>query len=150
MMDSMGSTLALILLLAAAGMAGWLLHRQLLPRLRARRQRRALRRIQQKRLRREAGAAPSFRAVSIVPARPACRLVRRCAHTRYLATEAPRLPLAGCRAAHCRCRYRHHEDRRTEDRRNPFGIDHVSIGVARDRRSGERRSGGGFAAAEMA
>jgi hypothetical protein len=36
---------------------------------------------------------------------------------RFLASEAPQLPLAGCTCRDCQCRYRHHDDRRAEPRR---------------------------------
>jgi hypothetical protein len=41
---------------------------------------------------------------------------------RFLSNLAPRLPLDGCDAADCSCRFTHHNDRRTgKDRRSPFG-----------------------------
>lgn len=102
------------------------------------RHQRARRKLQQK-LELRANNPRSFHAVTIVPARPACKLVRRHIQTRYLTTEAPRLPLSGCHIEQCRCRYMHHEDRRVEDRRNPFGIDHVPMGVGDNRREQDRR-----------
>jgi hypothetical protein len=47
----------------------------------------------------------------------ACAAARACKDKRYLSTEAPRLPLAACDAASCKCKYRHFEDRRAGDRR---------------------------------
>jgi hypothetical protein len=45
---------------------------------------------------------------------------------RFLSSEAPALPLAGCDARACTCRYRHHEDRRSSLRR---AADVVSSGA---------------------
>ena len=48
-----------------------------------------------------------------------CRAVDAIRCNRYLADEAPLLPLAGCdRPQDCRCTYQHYEDRRTEARRD--------------------------------
>ncbi len=102
------------------------------------RHQRALRKLQRKLMLR-ASDPTNFHAVTIVPARPACKLVRRHLDTRYLTKEAPRLPLSGCRVEECRCRYMHHEDRRIEDRRNLFGIDHVPMGIGVNRREQDRR-----------
>jgi hypothetical protein len=58
--------------------------------------------------------ARPFRAVSIVPGDsgtccPTCdALIGR----RVLLRHAPLLPVAGCEAPECTCRYRHHADRR--------------------------------------
>lgn len=102
------------------------------------RHQRALRKLQRKLMSR-ANDPRTFHAVTIVPARSSCKLVGRHRNTRYLTAEAPRLPLSGCRVAECRCRYMHHEDRRTEDRRNLFGIDHVPLGIGVNRREQDRR-----------
>jgi hypothetical protein len=102
------------------------------------RHQRALRKLQQKLILR-ASDPQNFHAVTIVPARPSCKLVRRHCNTRYLTKEAPRLPLSGCRLEECRCRYMHHDDRRIEDRRNLFGIDHVPMGIGINRREQDRR-----------
>lgn len=104
----------------------------------------ARQKLQQKLVQRE-NSTRTFHAVSILPARPSCKLVKRYTNTRYLTSDAPRLPLAGCRVQPCRCRYAHYQDRREEDRRNPFGIDHVPIGVGSNRRGGDRRRVRAFA-----
>jgi hypothetical protein len=47
-----------------------------------------------------------------------CAAAALCRNNRFLSTEAPRLPLPDCdNRAHCRCAYRHFEDRRTAPRR---------------------------------
>lgn len=136
---SMDMTLALVVIAAVASAGLWQGQRTLRQHWAHRRRVQALQRIQQRICKREQNARSDFRAVSIVPARPACKLARRYQDIRYLGGEAPRLPLAGCRVANCRCRYEHHADRRSEDRRNPFGIDHVPIGIEHNRRAGDRR-----------
>ncbi len=42
----------------------------------------------------------------------ACEPVRRHDGERFLASEAPALPLVDCDARECRCRYSHYDDRR--------------------------------------
>lgn len=58
-----------------------------------------------------------WHAVSIVPHGQACEAVQACRGKRFLSSEAPRLPLQGCNADQCQCRYRHHPDRRGGTRR---------------------------------
>ncbi len=60
-----------------------------------------------------------FHGVAIVPGRDhSCEAVNALANIRYLADDAPMLPVAGCsNRADCRCRYQHFDDRRTEARR---------------------------------
>jgi len=58
-----------------------------------------------------------FHAVSVQPGPSACQTARDCAEKRFLSAEAPTLPLAGCDATRCNCRYLHHQDRRTGARR---------------------------------
>lgn len=49
----------------------------------------------------------------------ACEAVKLIGAKRFLPGEAPTIPLPGCDAAKCSCRYVHHDDRRHEDRRSP-------------------------------
>jgi hypothetical protein len=59
-----------------------------------------------------------FHAVSIASdRRQACRTARGFGERRFLAREAPTLPLASCDKAACTCRYEHHDDRREDLRR---------------------------------
>lgn len=57
---------------------------------------------------------------------------------RFLSSEAPLLPLAGCTETSCQCRYVHYADRRDRDRRDPYVRPMASIPALVDR---ERRSG---------
>ncbi len=50
----------------------------------------------------------------------ACEAVTKHEGKRFLSKEAPRLPLPGCGAAHCRCQYVHFKDRREDDRRSSY------------------------------
>jgi hypothetical protein len=64
-----------------------------------------------------AALAPSWRAVSVVPALICCHEVRAYTERRYLVNSTderpPPLPVPGCsEIAECRCCYRHHRDRR--------------------------------------
>jgi hypothetical protein len=61
-----------------------------------------------------------WHAVTIEPGRKACEAARKADGVRFLATEAPRLPLADCDAPACTCHYRHYDDRRADD---PIGIE---------------------------
>ena len=64
------------------------------------------------------GARNRWHSVGIVSTGAACAAARACKDKRFLSTEAPRLPLAECDAAACKCKYRHFEDRRAGDRRS--------------------------------
>ena len=84
-----------------------------------------------------------FHAVSIKPGAYACSAANNIAGQRFLAAEAPNLPLPGCDAAECECHFTHHNDRRTgKDRRSPFapgGIATATGTFAGERRKGEDR-----------
>ena len=60
-----------------------------------------------------------FRGVSIACADGCCEAVKSLADSRYLADEAPILPVQECNRATCNCTYEHHADRRSDtvDRR---------------------------------
>ncbi|HEY3697708.1 MAG TPA: hypothetical protein VGK97_00150 [Spongiibacteraceae bacterium] len=70
----------------------------------------------------------------------ACNAVQPLYGKRFLATEAPALPVAGCNVRPCPCRYIHFVDRRTEDRRAQYGIHkNLIAGVGAERRRSDRR-----------
>jgi len=57
-----------------------------------------------------------FHGVSIAFAEgQACAAARDLQGKRFLSAEAPLVPLPGCDAEDCRCRYQHHDDRRNPD-----------------------------------
>jgi len=85
-------------------------------------------------------AAPRpFQAVSIYCGINACSSARRFSDHRFLAKDAPQLPLTGCtHPGQCDCRYLKYKDRRSEQRR---AIDFLAIrhfGVERRKRPGRR------------
>lgn len=72
----------------------------------------------------------AYHAVSIKFDTNACDAAKAMAGRRFLASAAPRLPLAECNALECRCRFAHHEDRRSgKDRRSPFSAAKYSDGT---------------------
>ena len=84
-----------------------------------------------------------YHAVSIKPGSYACSAVSDIAGKRFLATEAPELPLPGCTAAKCECHFVHYRDRRSgKDRRSPFGSGGLAAAsgkYAQERREGKER-----------
>lgn len=58
-----------------------------------------------------------WRAVEIVSSSFRCAASKQVKGKRFLCTEAPKLPLPGCNAAQCNCRYKHFSDRRAGPRR---------------------------------
>ena len=79
-----------------------------------------------------------WHAVSVTTEQFCCGAARGLLGRRYLAAEAPRLPLAECTVKDaCSCKYKHHEDRRGSPRRkedksglpgrNPNGIERRTV-----------------------
>lgn len=95
--------------------------------------------------RRVSEKSKEYHAVSIRTGRRKCDAVKAFDGQRFLASEAPRLPLQGCDIAHCECSYVHYKDRRTgRDRRSPFGsggISPITGKYEQERRSGNERRG---------
>ncbi len=89
--------------------------------------------------------APPFRSVSIVSNAPRCKTAIRVKDERFLAVEAPPLPLPGCTSENCHCRYHYHDDRRSElNRRAPAGSiqrDFVASENFKERKGADRRHG---------
>jgi len=80
-----------------------------------------------------------FHAVSIRVGSGACTAAMGLLGERFLASEAPQLPLPGCDAADCQCRFIHFKDRRSKDeRRNPY---RGTMGVATGNLQQEQRTG---------
>jgi hypothetical protein len=78
--------------------------------------------------------AHCWHAVSIVRGRQSCAAIARITGKKWLSAEAPQIPIAGCTLKRCECRYRHHADRRSTDRRESKGL---KSGAPKE---GERRS----------
>ena len=72
----------------------------------------------------------------------ACDAAMQLHGNRYLSAEAPVLPLSDCDHQACKCRFKHHDDRRHQQRRDPFsssGI-HTLYSESQNRRlGGDRR-----------
>ncbi len=79
-------------------------------------------------------AASRFDAVEIQARHTACLAALRLRGKRYLAGEAPALPLPGCTAVQCSCSFAKLSDRRTEDRRLEHAGLSASLFRANDRR----------------
>ena len=80
-----------------------------------------------------------YHAVSIAYPLQACEQVLQLNNKRYLAKDAPPLPLSGCQARSCQCHYRHYRDRRGRDRRSAFSSSMYLGAADQDRRSGKDR-----------
>jgi hypothetical protein len=83
--------------------------------------------VRQNRAAAEAEAKPKpstqgeFHAVAIQYSENACDAAKAMTGQRFLATEAPELPLKKCDFDDCRCKFAHYQDRRSSsDRRTPF------------------------------
>ena len=79
-----------------------------------------------------------FHAVSIHYYDGACSAAKLLSGQKFLADDAPKLPLPGCDVSECRCRFTHYDDRRsTAERRSPFSG--TSYGGTEQSRLQERR-----------
>ncbi|HEX5788920.1 MAG TPA: hypothetical protein VFY03_12105 [Woeseiaceae bacterium] len=125
-------TLLLILLLALLAGWWWLRRRQRAP---ADERPRAL-------PGRPATRSSEYHAVAIKAPAHACDAARRLEGKRYLASEAPRLPLPACDRDICECRFQHYEDRRSRrDRRSPFGAGGLAGGTGKFEQERRRPAG---------
>ena len=74
----------------------------------------------------------TYHAVAIRSQKDACAAAKALAGQRFLANEAPNLPLPACDAARCECHFAHYDDRRSgKDRRSPFGAGAIGGGTGR-------------------
>lgn len=81
-------------------------------------------------------ARSRYHCVEVRTGVPACEAARQLGNVRYLSSEAPGLPVSGCTEQQCACSYIHHDDRREDDRRNPYGQwTNLPHGMERERRS---------------
>ena len=120
-----------LLLLMLGLLIAWLIYRQGLDKPEDRR----VRRITSARKKKS-----RYHAVSVKPGAYACSEANKIAGQRFLASQAPDLPLPDCDAAECDCHFVHHDDRRTgKDRRSPFTSGGVA--AATGTYTGERRQG---------
>lgn len=80
-----------------------------------------------------------FHAVTIHARADACPEVRAFVAKKFLAKEAPRLPLDSCTAPRCQCSYDHYDDRRVEERRDEQDMTHFQ-GVQKRARKERRKA----------
>jgi len=82
----------------------------------------------------------TYHCVEVRSGDSACEAVRQLEGVRYLSDKAPLLPVSGCSAQKCTCQYVHYDDRRDDDRRNPFGQwSNVPPTITGERRSRNER-----------
>ncbi|MBS1172727.1 MAG: hypothetical protein H6R12_1557 [Proteobacteria bacterium] len=63
-----------------------------------------------------------YHSVIVTAGHPSCEAAKQLGTLRFLAGQAPSLPLPGCGVRPCECRYSHYADRRTGlDRRVEIG-----------------------------
>ena len=89
--------------------------------------------------------AKAWHAVAVVAGRWPCAEVQTLGQRRFLADEAPRLPLSRCDWTwRCQCIYRHYADRRAGPRRTleRDGLPGSWFGTERRQRSGRRSTDG--------
>lgn len=116
----------LVALVVVAGAGGWLLLRK---------------RGEQPVAPEKKKVARRFGAVEIHTRSGCCEAARSLEGQRFLAKQAPALPLPDCTAAQCSCKFGKLTDRRTEDRRLEQGAISSSLFMASNRREkSERRS----------
>lgn len=83
----------------------------------------------------------AYHCVEILIPYDACDAVVDLHGKRFLSAEAPKIPLPGCGQS-CGCRFKHHNDRRHEERRDPFSASalHTIYSEQKNRRlGGDRR-----------
>jgi hypothetical protein len=80
-----------------------------------------------------------FQAVAVKAGKGACDAARQLGEKRFLAKEAPPLPLQNCTAKDCRCRYVHYDDRRGDERREQPRPPYAE-GIERRSRGDRRRA----------
>lgn len=93
---------------------------------------------------RKIAKAHDFPSVSIQFGPSACPTVKALTEKRFLANEAPTVPLENCNSANCTCKYVHHDIRREQDddRRAPSSLRttlHETSGKPERRHGGKRR-----------
>ena len=85
-----------------------------------------------------------YQAVSVRPGLDNCQAVRDLREQRFLASEAPMLPLDDCTTnGNCTCKYKRWDDRRQEDRRmidNGIGSEYFHGEDKREVSGGRRKT----------
>jgi hypothetical protein len=84
-------------------------------------------------------AGGRFSGVEIRTHGGACRAAEALRGRRFLAKDAPTLPLQGCTFGRCACTFSKLKDRRTESRRLDYGALNASLLLATNRRTNKDR-----------
>jgi hypothetical protein len=79
-----------------------------------------------------------FHAVTVRFRKDACDAVRQLEAKRFLAKEAPRLPLPNCNVKNCGCRFVHYDDRRGAERREEIRRTHADSAQRRSQQDRRR------------
>jgi hypothetical protein len=90
---------------------------------------------------------PTYRAVGIRPGAVCCQGSVQMSEKRFLVGKAPMLPLPGCDAAQCDCRYAHYSDRRyagTDRRRTVASAGEAVVPFERRQSNGRRSTDARF------
>ena len=86
-----------------------------------------------------AAAARPFQAIAIYRGVKACAMAQKFSEHRFLARDAPSIPLAGCTMSEsCECRYLKYKDRRSGERRLVDFAARFYSGKERRTRNGRR------------
>lgn len=84
-----------------------------------------------------------YHCVTVNSNHESCDAVKQLGGKRILSAEAPLLPLPGCDAESCHCKFEHHEERRDDDRRGAYNkaVDDISGSTItmKPRQSNDRR-----------
>lgn len=89
----------------------------------------------------KAAVPKQFKCVIIKTGTRACQSAQHLALKPILMNEAPVLPLAGCDAVRCDCKFTKHDDRRSDDRRAHLKAAREIMGDALNRREKKERRG---------
>lgn len=82
-----------------------------------------------------------YHCVEVKMSHDACEAALKLHGKRFLSVEAPILPLPGC-DQNCGCKFKHHNDRRLDDRRDSFSASGIHFSGEKNRRlGGDRRHG---------
>lgn len=87
----------------------------------------------------------NYHAISIDLCSQPCRCVCDIRGQRFLANEAPEMPIYGCTNPQCTCAYSHHDDRRNGDDRRYPSITMEGVFAQRELRHKSDRRKHGFA-----
>lgn len=80
----------------------------------------------------------------------ACETAVKLHKRRFLSADAPLIPIPGCNQ-HCRCRFKHHHDRRHELRRDSYNTSglYIHFSQQKNRRLGGDRRLNSYARTEL-